>query len=422
VIGLTKELTALGDSVCIIVPGQYEHGVRQELMGGVPVYTFPARASNFRHGVRDGGSLEGWDRIVEFLREWKPDVLHSHSVGTIFQAAEIRQLSEMGVPSMATLHLPSLGYGCSNGTLMRFEDGPCDGLIEPKICAACTLASLGLPWFAARWVAALPMAASSLMDRLPGKVGTVAGMRHRVGRRQRLQADWIGAIGRVVTVARWARQHLIANGVPEYKVTYIETGIEPPFARKPSPDTAPTSLPLRIGYVGRLDPTKGVETLIQAVRSLPPDRPLSLEIYGPGEQTYRNRLRDLIGADSRITLGGIAPGDQVWATMSQLDLLCVPSTWVEMLGLVSLEAFAVGTPVIGSDCGGTAEIVRDGVNGRLFPPGDVQALAAILAEVASEPGLIDRWRRAIRPPRTVGDMANDYRSLYEQISGHKVRG
>jgi glycosyltransferase involved in cell wall biosynthesis len=80
---------------------------------------------------------------------------------------------------------------------------------------------------------------------------------------------------------------------------------------------------------------------------------------------------------------------------------------------VALEAMAVGTPVIGTRIGALAEIVEDGVNGRLVPPADWRALARALREVAAGAAeIIPRWRAALPPMRTMDDVVDDYVRLY----------
>jgi glycosyltransferase involved in cell wall biosynthesis len=99
--------------------------------------------------------------------------------------------------------------------------------------------------------------------------------------------------------------------------------------------------------------------------------------------------------------------------LADLDALLCPSIWFENGPTIALESMAVGTPVIGSRVGNLAEIVNDGVNGRLVAAGDVAALKAALVDIASHPATtIDRWRRALVAPRTMDDIARDYLDLY----------
>ena len=80
---------------------------------------------------------------------------------------------------------------------------------------------------------------------------------------------------------------------------------------------------------------------------------------------------------------------------------------------MAIEAHAVGTPVIGTRAGGLAELVSDGINGRLLHPGSWRELAAVLTDVAAAPAVtIDRWRRALPLARTMEQIATDYLEMY----------
>ena len=80
---------------------------------------------------------------------------------------------------------------------------------------------------------------------------------------------------------------------------------------------------------------------------------------------------------------------------------------------MAIEAHAVGTPVIGTRIGGLAELVDDGVSGRLVAPGDWRALADVFLEMAGDPaGTIDRWRCTLPRPRTMDEVAAEHLTLY----------
>jgi glycosyltransferase involved in cell wall biosynthesis len=99
--------------------------------------------------------------------------------------------------------------------------------------------------------------------------------------------------------------------------------------------------------------------------------------------------------------------------LAGLDLLCCPSLVAEGGPTVAIEAHAVGTPVIGTRIGGLAELVTDGVNGRLVAPGDWRALADALRAVLLDPhGTIDAWRSALPPARTFDAVTRDYLAMY----------
>jgi glycosyltransferase involved in cell wall biosynthesis len=153
----------------------------------------------------------------------------------------------------------------------------------------------------------------------------------------------------------------------------IEAGPEPP----PLPGGR------RLAIVGRLIPIKGHDVLLAALavaREQVPD--LALEIAGEGqlEPDLRATVAQL-GLDDAVTfLGRVAP---VAPVLERADVVVVPS-FGEGFGLVGLEAMERGRPVIASAVGGLSEIVDDGRTGILVPPGDVDALAEAIVELASD--------------------------------------
>jgi glycosyltransferase involved in cell wall biosynthesis len=143
-----------------------------------------------------------------------------------------------------------------------------------------------------------------------------------------------------------------------------------------------------IGYAGRLVPEKGVDVLLAACAALPPALDWTLHLLGDGPE--RGRLADTareLGIDGQVRFLGRVPSTQAPQFYRTLDVLVLPSlsrpNWVEQFGRVLTEAMACGVPVIGSHSGEIPWVIGDA--GRVFPEGDAGALAAILAELASDP-------------------------------------
>jgi glycosyltransferase involved in cell wall biosynthesis len=132
--------------------------------------------------------------------------------------------------------------------------------------------------------------------------------------------------------------------------------------------------PLRVGYIGILTFNKGVHLIARAARKLSsPDR-INVVIAGDGDANYRNELT----AEFR----GIPTSFEGWVVPAQfygkIDVLVVPSLWREPFGRVCIEAFAAGVPVVASNIGGLATVVKENRNGFLFSPGNLDQLATIL--------------------------------------------
>ncbi len=152
-------------------------------------------------------------------------------------------------------------------------------------------------------------------------------------------------------------------------------------------------------YVGRMDPLKGVEDLLQALpyvsRELAPDWPcracLAL-IGGDAESSAESlrqemarlfQLRDDLGIGDLAVFLGRRDQDELPYYYSAADICIVPSHY-ESFGMVALESLACGTPVIASRVGGLRYIVEDGVNGFLVPRGDPVALAHRISQLLED--------------------------------------
>jgi glycosyltransferase involved in cell wall biosynthesis len=164
------------------------------------------------------------------------------------------------------------------------------------------------------------------------------------------------------------KELLLRNDVPGHKISVSRQGLS--GVPRPSEVQARTGhvgeRSLRVMFLGRLDPAKGADLLIEAFRSAP-DRRAVLGIYGvvqgDSNRAYLNRLMHLAAGDARITFHDAIASDQVISQMQRYDLLAVPSQCLETGPLVVMEAFAAGIPVLGSKLGGIAELVTDGVDG-----------------------------------------------------------
>jgi glycosyltransferase involved in cell wall biosynthesis len=167
-------------------------------------------------------------------------------------------------------------------------------------------------------------------------------------------------------------------------------------AVEPPPEAPPVGrereAPLRLLFVGRLVERKGVHVLLRAL-ARPEAHLAELEVVGDGPS--RQELEELaaqLGLGARVRFRGTIPDAGLRGALRECHALVLPAVTdakgdTEGLGVVLIEALTFARPVIASEAGGIVDIVSDGRNGLLVPPGDDAALAGAIAQLANDPGL-----------------------------------
>lgn len=423
VAGLGRRQQAAGHDVTVVAPDPANSHERTYLHDELPVYRFPIPPNPTREECQGVTIARGAELFHRWLAAQRPDVAHFHSYVTGVGLRELRAAKTTGARVIVTNHLASLGFVCQRGTLMYRGKSLCDGVCRPAKCAACCLEERGVPFPLAKLAGALPGSLSSLAGQIPGKFGTFLGMNDLIRRNQHTQREQFDLADKFVVLNQWAFDALVANGAPPQKLAINRLGVSYPVAPKPSPEFKPTESPVKIGYLGRLVDIKGVFDLARAIVSLPADVQLRVEFRGPlnsaESKATLDQLKEIAGEDPRVEFAPPANWSDVPAVLAGYDVLCCPSLCMEGGPTVVNEAHAVGTPVIGTRIGGMAEIITDGVNGRLVAPGDWRALADVLRDIARDPsGTVDRWRMNLPTVRTMDEIAADYLAMYQSLFGN----
>lgn len=200
------------------------------------------------------------------------------------------------------------------------------------------------------------------------------------------------------TVVVNSRASAAALGGAGRRARIVYNGVEEP--PEVAPARAEPGPPARIALVGRLSPRKGSDVAVKAVRLLRErGYDASLTLVGavfPGYEWFEDELRALAGDGEGVVFAGFRPS--VWESFAETDIAIVPSR-VEPFGNVAVEAMLAGRPVVASAAQGLVEIVADGENGVLVPPGDPAALADGIAR------LLDDWDGALAMAKRARDDA-----------------
>lgn len=226
-----------------------------------------------------------------------------------------------------------------------------------------------------------------------------------------------------ICVSQAVRELLAARGVAvsHAKVIYGGTQVSE-FERRPAPPVGPDAR-VRLLYMGRLEPLKGVHTLLRAMQEAADSSNAVLDILGAGPADYVAELKGMVtqaNLQDVVRFLGAVPRSQVPAVLAEHDVLLFPSEWEEPFARSVLEAMAAGLAVVGTTTGGTGEILREGETGLTYGTGDAQRLAAQICRIVDDAALRHRLseagRRIVRQQYTLERMVDDLERELQSIA------
>jgi glycosyltransferase involved in cell wall biosynthesis len=409
-----------------------EYTVRDEVRDGVRLRTL---VNNYR-AVWTQGFLRTYEDpavipvFEQALREFRPDVVHfQHLVTLSHELPEIAR--RHGVPSLLMLH--DFWPLCVRANLVDWRDRPCSGPNNAK-CATCVADQLGGPapvllrgrliaWLRGQRGFWLAQRAAAPLMRFMVRASIRAAQRgapNRIARRQQALRSGVLAADLVLAPSRYLRDRFVSHGFPEDRILVSHLG----FPRAPSYPARPSTpgRPLRLGFIGRLIPVKGLQVLLNALRTVPRDG-YTLEVYGrwgddAAAPAYRRAMEDL-SAGLPVRFHEPFPAGGAPGVLATLDLLVVPSIWPENAPLVLQEAKLAGVPLLCSDIGGIPEFVVPDRDGWLVPAGDARALADRTREIVEHPDRLAALHPDASGIRTLSDECDELDAHYRRlVAGH----
>jgi len=205
-----------------------------------------------------------------------------------------------------------------------------------------------------------------------------------------------------ICVSEATHKTLQEAGIAIPNARIIHTGIEGDIYSTSQPGLLPRKDRGKINllYAGRLAEDKGVDTAIRAVGNLVHQqgvKNIHLHITGTGRKYYENSLRQIVSQTDLkdfVSFLGHVPYSEMPKLFHRNDILLVPSIWPEPFARILLEGMASGLVVIATQVGGTSELIQNGENGLLFPPGDHAKLADLIACSVTDPEFSIRLARS----------------------------
>ena len=349
---------------------------------------------------RDSDEIENWPKVKQaslparvlwngaarhdlmaMLVEHKPDVVHLHNTFPLLSAAVLYACRDAKVPVVATIHNYKLA--CASGDFFR----------QGAICHDC---SQGLP------VPALWRGCYRGSRIATAPVALAIGAHRKA---------WRSLVAAYVFISASQRELLSGLDLTAERVFVRHNLVPPPSVTSPARQHA-------VLYAGRLDEAKGLRVLMAAWdRYRETTRRPGLRLVIAGSGPLEAEVTGWAATRSCVNAVGQVSRDRCAALMSEARAVILPSAWEETFGLAAVEAMAAGVPPVAAGHGSFIELIRPGVNGVLFRPGDPAALATALADVDANPEQYEAYGTEARqvyqqrfdPGHSVDELVEIYR-------------
>lgn len=305
--------------------------------------------------------------ITRLIEDFKPDVAYLMLFLRKLSPSVIAALREAGVPIV--VRVSDYGFLCAEHHFLR----------EGRTCTKCLQGRL------------LPGVIHGCVhgSRLVSAMDAAATWMHR-------KRGYFDMVDKFVTTNPFLTEMMIEGGYSPDRLVCIPT-----FADEEIFRAGIGSGRKHLLYAGRLDPSKGLETLIDAMAILKTrigDRLPPLRIVGsPQYEDYGESLALRAaqrGVSDRVHFDGSLPADCIPQLLGDAIASIIPSLWFENLPNFYLESISAGVPVIASNLGSLASAIQHDKDGVLFQPGNSSSLASQIQRLLDDPSLEQRLRLA----------------------------
>lgn len=397
VFNLAKALILLGNNVavlsCVKDPVDYE-------FNGVEVIAIPFNEDNYTAVIKEEVAADNLDFYISKITSFNPDIIHFHTLTTSIGFFHIKKSISLGYKVILTSHIP--GHVCLRGDLVYMNKEVCDGIIESSKCLSCYHHSKEIIYPFNYVTAAILKFGGYFFSSIDSAKN-----------KKNILLKLSKMLSTVIVVSRWQKDMFLANGVDPTKLEICRQAV---FKSYSHVDRTPNEK-LTIGFISRISKGKGLHLLLNALENINKSS-FMLKIAAipvSDEIPYFLDMKDRASIHTNIIWQENLPNEEIDAFMSTLDVLCIPSIWLETGPFVAYEAMANGIPVLGSNSGGINELIIDNENGWLFKFNNAEDLANKINH------LIELFKKNKSIPykklnlRTSMDMANETLKIYQKI-------
>lgn len=392
---LAKELIKHGHQCAILSISNIKHSDDYD---GISIFYIPS----IPNISQEQNTPINFEQLISVIKSFKPDIFHQHTLTPSLGVNHIAKLFKLGIKTIFTAHITS--FSCIRGDLMLYGKIVCDGKLDRKRCIDCYLQQKGISNTVIRSTLTKGYSNNFLKFVFPSllvydnKLKAIELFKNN--------------IHHLVVVSKWQQKLLLLNGFDENKVSVCRQAIDENDII--STKNITNSNILRIGFVGRIVKVKGLHLLLEILGNVD-NSTFSLSIVGIKsdlELDYYKEVKAKANSLNVIWKEGLEQSEVI-DFLDTIDLLVVPSTWLETGPYVIYEALARKVPVLAFNRGGAVELIENMYNGWLV--NSEYEFRDILLELIKNKKKVMDISSSANMKRTTKDIYNEMIKNYENI-------
>ncbi len=389
---LAKELINNGHD-CIVISLSNEF--KEDIYEGIQVFYIPFIKGNHL----ESEVPENLHALISVLDKINPQIVHLHSLSPSLGVNHLVHLHLIGYITFFTAHLPS--FTCARGDLLYNGEEICDGEIIYDRCMNCILNSKGKKNKLSNSLITLASKNKFIQNLFPA-LGVI---QNKINSLELVEKY----IDEIIVVSAWQQDVLLLNKFNSSKLSICRQAIYKEIILHEKKNSI--GVKLKIGYIGRIVPEKGIDVLLDCLIDIDKD---NYELYVAAIKTENHLNYYHINKKLALNLNAVwkenLNSEEVISFIDEIDLLIVPSVWLETGPYVIYEALARKVPVLAFKKGGSVELINNGVDSILI--GSVQDFKIQLAEFINNSTKALELSIKINMQRTTQMLYKEMETLY----------
>lgn len=393
---LAKELIAHGYECAVLSMSDEK---TEDVYDGISIYYIPFVRDTFQEREHP----DNFNALNLCIENYKPDVFHLHTSTPSLGVNHLAKIAKLNIKTVFTAHLTN--FTCLRGDLMLYGKEVCDGTLNRTRCLDCYLSNQG-------YRNTFQRALIIQLTKLPLLKNIYAPLNVYDQKKESLE-KFKYVVDKIVLVSNWQNVVMQRNNFEESKLAICRQAINKRDILEQKIFTEDKLL--KIGFVGRLVKVKGLHVLLNLFNNLNTENAeLHIAaIKSEQELDYYSQVKHLAQKENIIWKENLS-SSEIIAFLDSIDLLAVPSTWLETGPYVIFEALARKVPVLSFNKGGAVELINNNVNGWLVE--NELEFGLKLKELMANKEMLKEASLNIKKIRTTEDLFEDMVTVYNSYT------